>query len=61
MKGLTDVKARVIDGIYSIIFISPGLYTHRQKLGGVIYQWGFWRVIFVGLVVDEAHCIKNGM
>ena len=55
-----DVKARVMNGVYSIIFISPELLL-TDKSWVELFTSEDFKERFVGLVVDEAHCIKNDM
>ena len=55
-----DVKARIMDGVYSIIFISPELLL-TDKSWVELFTSEDFKERFVGLVVDETHCIKNGM
>ena len=53
-----EVKAGIVAGIYSIVFISPELLLTDKSWVELFNHQGF-KERLVGLVVDEAHCIKK--
>ena len=53
-----DVKAGLVAGIYSIIYISPKLLLTDKSWVELLNNDDF-KERLVGLVVDEAHCIKK--
>ena len=49
-----EVKQNVVNGLYSILFLSPELMVNkwRSLLSSPVYQKRL-----VGLIIDEAHCV----
>jgi len=54
------VNTRAAAGVYSIIFISPELLL-TDKHWIQLFSNKDFKECLMGLVVDEAYCIKNGM
>ena len=53
-----EVKMEVVSGNYRLVFLSPEQLLTVKKWR-IMLQSQVYRVQLVGLVVDEAHCVKK--
>ena len=48
------VKQNVVNGMYSILFMSPELLVNKWRS---LFSSSIYQARLVGLVIDEAHCV----
>ena len=55
-----DTKTAVSDGVYQIVLFSPEALISNQRWRNMLREEPYSSSL-VALIIDEAHCVKNGM